>query len=84
MTTNIYYEEIKDMAVEAIKPTTTKSFVNRSCQIRSIEGDCVTLTVKSRFLLEIAKKQQVEIEEGFSKVFGNKITVLIVQSTEEN
>lgn len=74
------YTNIKEKVVEAIIPTTTKSFLRQSCHIRHIEGQTVTLEVSSRFLLDIGKKQQKEIEAGFSKIFSQPMNVFFVEN----
>ncbi len=74
------YSEVKERVVEAIMPTTTKSFFRQSCHIRHIEGQSVTLEVSSRFLLDIGKKQQKEIEAGFTQIFSQPMNVLFVEN----
>lgn len=74
------HADIKEKVIEAIIPTATKSFLRQSCHIRNIEGQTVTVEVSSRFLLDIGKKQQKEIEAGFSKIFSQPMNVFFVEN----
>jgi DNA polymerase-3 subunit gamma/tau len=76
------FSEVKEKVAQAIEKVTTKSFIKQSCQIVSIEGQMVKIAVGSRFLLEIGNQQKKDIELGFSKVFGKKMSVLLVENKD--
>lgn len=76
------FSEVKEKVALAIEKVTTKSFIKQSCQIISIEGQMVKIAVGSRFLLEIGNQQKKDIELGFSKVFGKKMSVVLLENKD--
>lgn len=76
------FSEVKEKVAQAIDKVTTKSFIRQSCQIVSIEGQMVKIAVGSRFLLEVGNRQKKDIELGFSKVLGKKISVVLLENKD--
>jgi DNA polymerase-3 subunit gamma/tau len=76
------FSQVKEKVAQAIEKVTTKSFIKQSCQILSIEGQMVKIAVGSRFLLEIGNQQKKDIELGFSKVLGKKISVVLLENKD--
>ncbi|PHV61804.1 DNA polymerase III subunit gamma/tau [Cyanobacterium aponinum] len=74
------YTDVKEKVIEAVTPTATKSFLRQSCHIRQIEGQTVTLEVASRFLLDIGKRQQQDIEAGFAHVYQKPMNVVFIEN----
>ena len=70
-------DEIKEKVAKAIIPGMTKSFLRQQCYIVKIEGVTVTIGVTSKGLLNIAKRQQKDIEAGFGQVFGKPMSVFL-------
>ena len=71
------FDEVKKKVVEAITTSMTKSFLRQQCHIVKIEGSTVTIGVTSKGLLSIGKRQQKDIEAGFSKVYGKPIKIFL-------
>lgn len=76
------FSEVKEKVAQAIDKVTTKSFIRQSCQIVSIEGQMVKIAVGSKFLLEVGNRQKKDIELGFSKVLGKKISVVLLENKD--
>jgi hypothetical protein len=73
-------QSVKDKVIETISKVTTKSFLDQSCYVTSIENNIVTIEVGSRFLQEVGRRQLDIIEEGFTLVLGEKTKVIIQEN----
>ena len=75
-------EEIKEKVAEAITTGMTKSFLRQQCHIVKIEGATVTIGVTSKGLLNIAKRQQKDLEAGFTQVYGKPMNIFFFADKE--
>ena len=71
------FDEVKEKVIAVITTGMTKSFLRQQCHIAKIEGSTVTIGVASKGLLSIGKRQQKDIEAGFSKVYGKPIKIFL-------
>ncbi|BAQ65957.1 DNA polymerase III subunit gamma/tau [Geminocystis sp. NIES-3709] len=76
------FGDVMEKVVQAISKITTKSFVRQNCKITSIEGQMVKIAVGSKFLLDVGNRQKKDIEEGFNKVFGKTMSIVLFENKE--
>lgn len=73
------FADVKEKVANSIKLMTTKSFFRQNCDIVSIEGNAIKISVGSKFLLDVGNKNKKEIENAFQKVFGQPMTVFFFE-----
>lgn len=73
------FADVKEKVANSIKLMTTKSFFRQNCDIVTIEGNAIKISVGSKFLLDVGNKNKKEIENAFQKVFGQPMTVFFFE-----
>ncbi|MGI0482367.1 DNA polymerase III subunit gamma/tau [Geminocystis sp. CENA526] len=76
------FSQVKEKVVQVIEKMTTKTFIRQNCHIISIEGSMVKIAVGTKFLLDVGNRQKKDIEQGFSLVFGEKMSVVLVENKD--